>query len=90
LTDTEAELPVSPTQQTAKKPRPHILFGQELTLREREVVAQVLRGVSNLEVGAALFIEEKTVKFHLGRIFKKIGVKTRGQLILKVLEGTIR
>jgi len=58
-------------------------FGQELTEREREVISHVLLGISNAQIADALFIHHKTVKFHLSRIYKKLGVKNRGQLILK-------
>lgn len=57
--------------------------GQELTWREREVVAQVLRGVTNKEIAKALALSEKTIKFHLSRIYKKLKVESRGQLILR-------
>lgn len=53
-----------------------------LTFREAEVVAQVVKGQSNKECAAKLFVEEKTVKFHLTNIYKKVAVKQRAQLIV--------
>jgi DNA-binding NarL/FixJ family response regulator len=48
-----------------------------LTPREVEVLACVARGLSNVEVGQALFIGEATVKTHLLRVFDKLGVNDR-------------
>lgn len=50
---------------------------QELTRREIDVLALVAEGLSNAEVGRALFIGESTVKTHLLRIFGKLGVTDR-------------
>ena len=61
-------------------------LGEPLTRREIEVIAHVLHGVTNAAIGKALFIHEKTVKFHLGRIYKKLGIANRGQLILRECE----
>jgi DNA-binding NarL/FixJ family response regulator len=48
-----------------------------LTPREVEVLGQVARGLSNAEIGRALFIGEATVKTHLLRVFEKLGVSDR-------------
>lgn len=50
--------------------------------REREVVDLVAKGLSNKEVANLLFVTEKTVKFHLTNIYKKLGLKSRAQLIV--------
>ena len=49
----------------------------QLTPREVEVLGCVARGLSNAEVGRALFIGEATVKTHLLRTFEKLGVTDR-------------
>jgi DNA-binding CsgD family transcriptional regulator len=41
----------------------------------------VAEGKTNPEVGAALFLSRKTVEFHLSRVFRKLGVQSRAQLI---------
>ncbi|CAM5444792.1 DNA-binding response regulator [Streptomyces abikoensis] len=48
-----------------------------LTDRERDILAQLARGLGNREIARALFISEATVKTHLGRIYDKLGVDTR-------------
>ena len=50
-----------------------------LSVRERQILAAVVSGQSNSEIGAALFISEKTVRNSLTRIFEKLGVRTRTQ-----------
>jgi DNA-binding CsgD family transcriptional regulator/tetratricopeptide (TPR) repeat protein len=50
-----------------------------LTGREREVLAAVAEGLTNREIGARLFISERTVGVHVGHIFDKLQVRTRVQ-----------
>ncbi|WP_165822338.1 helix-turn-helix transcriptional regulator [Paenibacillus montanisoli] len=52
-----------------------------LSIREREVVNQLMKGRSNKEIANELFLSETTVKKHLTNIFDKLGVKNRAQLI---------
>jgi DNA-binding NarL/FixJ family response regulator len=51
-----------------------------LTKREREVMRQVSRGLSNKEVGRRLNITEGTVKQYLCSIYEKLGVNNRTAL----------
>ncbi len=55
---------------------------QDLTAREREVVALVAEGMRNEEVGRRLGISEKTVRNHLTAAFQKLGVSGRLELVL--------
>lgn len=50
-----------------------------LSARERQILAAVVAGRSNSEIGAALFVSEKTVRNSLTRIFGKLGVHSRTQ-----------
>jgi DNA-binding CsgD family transcriptional regulator len=52
-----------------------------LTPQEQRVVAAVRRGASNREVAAELFLAPKTVEFHLRQIYRKVGVRSRTQLV---------
>ncbi|MCO4322142.1 response regulator transcription factor [Aliidiomarina quisquiliarum] len=60
--------------------------GLGLSEREADVVQLILKGYSNAEIAAALFVAERTVKDHLTNIFKKLNVKDRLQLALLVLK----
>ncbi|SDK85570.1 regulatory protein, luxR family [Modicisalibacter muralis] len=53
-----------------------------LTARERDVALAVAAGNSNKEVARKLEITERTVKAHLGAVFRKLRVRDRMQLIL--------
>ena len=53
-----------------------------LSAREEEVVRYVARGLRNAEIAANLSISEETVKTHLNRIFRKLGVRDRVELVL--------
>jgi len=50
-----------------------------LTAREKEVLAHVVEGLSNKEIGAKLFITESTVKRHLNSILEKLHMENRVQ-----------
>ena len=52
----------------------------DLTERELEVALAVAAGMSNKQAAAALFLSVKTVEFHLGRVYDKLGVRSRTQL----------
>ena len=45
----------------------------------------VAAGLRNKEIALRLRISEKTVKFHLGRIFDKLGVDSRTEVLLRAL-----
>lgn len=57
-----------------------------LSARERDVMAQVLRGRLNKQIAADLAIAEQTVKQHRGRVMEKIGVRSVADL-LRVCEA---
>ncbi|MGO0575678.1 response regulator transcription factor [Ornithinimicrobium panacihumi] len=57
-----------------------------LTRREVELMDQLVRGGSNAEIARVLFLSEKTVKNHLGRIYAKLGVPSRAGAIVAWLE----
>ncbi len=53
-----------------------------LTDREREVLALMADGCSNVEIGSRLYIGEGTVKTHVARILMKLGVRDRLQAVV--------
>jgi len=52
-----------------------------LTPQEESVTALVAQGLSNKEVAAELFISTKTVQYHLTRIYAKLGLRSRAELV---------
>lgn len=54
--------------------------GPQLTEAETRVARAVAGGLSNREVAALLGVSAKTVEFHLGNIFRKLGVRNRTEL----------
>jgi len=55
---------------------------EELTLRERELLALVGEGLANREISRRLFISEKTTRNHIGAIIRKLGLVDRTQVAL--------
>lgn len=55
--------------------------GDELTPQELQIASQVAEGKANKEVAAALFLSPKTVEFHLSRVYRKLGVSSRAELV---------
>lgn len=58
--------------------------GPRLTLREREIVGLIDRGLSNKDIARQLCIEVATVKNHVHNILEKLSVRRRGEAAAKV------
>jgi DNA-binding NarL/FixJ family response regulator len=71
-----------PTLQTQVAAQLRGPSANRLTPREEEIVHCVARGQRNAEVAKNLSISEETVKTHLTRIFRKVGVRDRIELVL--------
>jgi len=61
----------------------------KLSRREKDVTSLAIQGLSNKEIGVKLYIAEKTVKFHLTRVFRKLKLKSRARLIVYALTGKV-
>jgi DNA-binding NarL/FixJ family response regulator len=62
-------------------PRP-----EALSARETEVLALVSRGLTNAQIGRALYVSEATIKTHLMRACSKLGVTGRTAAVTKAME----
>ncbi|MEW9702018.1 response regulator transcription factor [Paenibacillus sp. SI8] len=56
------------------------------TAREQEVAALLVRGDTNSEIAAALFISDASVKKHVNAMLSKTGLRNRTQLTKTILE----
>ncbi|MCW2628198.1 response regulator transcription factor [Mycobacterium sp.] len=64
---------------------------EELTSREREVMALVAEGLTNAEIGERLFMSPATARTHVSRILTKLGARDRTQLVVMAYEsGLVR
>jgi DNA-binding NarL/FixJ family response regulator len=61
----------------------------EFTKREREVLEMLVAGRSNREIGVPLGIEERTVKAHVAKLMRKVGVQNRIALSVHALNHSI-
>lgn len=73
------------TGETARKRDPSTL--DQLTPQEVQVVRAVSTGATNRDVAAQLFISPRTVDHHLRKVFRKLQISSRKQLIAMALSG---
>lgn len=64
----------------APEPQAEPTPDSDLTPREREVAALVAQGLTNRQIGAALFITEGTARLHVKHILQKLGFTSRAQI----------
>ena len=57
---------------------------RSLTPQELQVALNVATGATNREAAASLFLSEKTVEFHLSNAYRKLGLRSRSELIRRV------
>jgi DNA-binding NarL/FixJ family response regulator len=66
---------------TGERARPRSLGTPEvLTAQEAQIARLAADGLSNPEIGTRLFLSPRTVQYHLGKVFTKLGITSRTQL----------
>jgi DNA-binding CsgD family transcriptional regulator/tetratricopeptide (TPR) repeat protein len=72
---------------TGERSRPRsVVASRQLTPQEIRIAAMARDGLSNPAIGARIFVSPRTVEYHLGKVFTKLGISCRGELHL-VLPG---
>jgi len=61
----------------------------DLTRREQEVLALLVKGMSNPEIAERLVISRSTVKVHISSILSKLGVASRGEAISLAIQNKL-
>lgn len=64
-------------------------LGKDLTLREREVLRLVCKGLTNPEIALQLSVSRSTVKAHVSSILTKLGVSNRSEAIALSIEKNL-
>jgi DNA-binding NarL/FixJ family response regulator len=67
--------------------RPPTAELDSLTEREREVLIEVARGLSNAEIAERLYVSPATIKTHVSRTLMKVGARDRAQLVVLAYES---
>ena len=81
-------VPLDPRVAGALLPkRQGVSVADQLSEREREVLLLASRGMANKQIGRSLGIAERTVKVHLGNVFRRIGVSDRTSAALWAREN---
>ena len=73
----QGHAPLDPRVASSLLPSVTAPVSESLSVRERQVLALVTRGLSNRQIGRDLGIAERTVKVHVGNLFKRLGVNDR-------------
>ncbi len=74
------------SQALIKPDKPQTKLGQDLTQREQEVLALLVKGLSNAEIAQLLTITLSTTKHHVSAIIRKLGVASRTEVMALALE----
>jgi DNA-binding CsgD family transcriptional regulator len=65
----------------------HEESASDLTVREFQIAGLVADGLTSREIGSQLFISPNTVEYHLKKVFQKVGVRSRIQLVKAIADS---
>ena len=60
----------------------------QLTPQELQVALVVAGGATNAEAAAQLFLSPKTIEYHLSNAYRKLGIRSRAELVRAVLSAS--
>jgi NarL family two-component system response regulator LiaR len=64
-------------------------LGQDLTPREREILALLARGLNNAEIAGELCISRSTAKFHVSSVLSKLGASNRTEAVALAVQNNL-
>jgi DNA-binding CsgD family transcriptional regulator len=76
-------------QEPAPEPAAPEPYPAGLSAREVEVLRLVATGLTNAEVGKRLYISPRTVNWHLGSIYRKLGFHSRAEAVRFAVEHAL-
>jgi DNA-binding NarL/FixJ family response regulator len=74
-------------QASGERRQPDAALRRALTAHELKVARLVVDGASNREAASALYVSPKTIEFHLGNVYRKLGVRSRTQLARALVDA---
>jgi DNA-binding CsgD family transcriptional regulator len=75
------------TGATVRKRSVEAAGSDELTAQERQIALMVRDGLTNSEIGARLFLSSRTIEWHLRKVFTKLSISSRRQLLDALSSG---
>ena len=80
-----AQALIQATRSAGRDPQP----GHDVTAREREVLALIVEGLSNPQIGERLSISVTTVRSHVSNVLHKLGVSNRAEAVALALRNQL-
>jgi len=82
----QSKLSPEATQVLVQKIKEPDAINYDLTEREKEILALMVEGLPNLEIGNRLVVSQSTVKFHVSNVLSKLGVNSRTEAVSLALK----